>query len=161
MTNVLVRVAAVALFVAVNAAVFHLTSDRQLNWWGEQSQVLNYVLVTVLSLLGIFVGGLFRQIAPKPSPINIRAECAALFSTSAFWASLCVSPFIFGGVFLVMGRTPGEPSAFLLAFQNGFFCDRLISDFMKKQDQPGTSPTLVTPAVAAAPVTATARTDKP
>jgi hypothetical protein len=81
-------------------------------------------------LLGIFFGSLFRQIRKKNGRINILRECIDVLSMSSFWTALCVSPVVFFSTFTITGDNPGTASTYLLAFENGFFCEAVFQEWV-------------------------------
>lgn len=122
--------AAVALscFLLVNLYPFYAANPNELYWGGPQFPMLDYALVCLLTFLGIVFGCVFKQVSQAKGAINIAVECRAVFSSGIFWSAVCVSPFLFAGTFAFLRKEPSDASAFMLAFQNGFFCERLIRD---------------------------------
>jgi hypothetical protein len=84
------------------------------------------VLTGIVMALGIFFGCMFRRLGGADRQINVLAEARQVLRSSSFIAALCVSPFIFLGVYALVRDTPGDPASYLLAFQNGFFCEAIF-----------------------------------
>lgn len=121
------RFALVVGFVAIIVGTFYRSGTAtQLNWWGAESPVPWGVLAAFTMLCGLFFGALFRQLRTQNGPVNIFSQCRAVFSSSSFWTALCVSPLVFYSVFAATGDNPGNVSSYVLAFQNGFFCEAVF-----------------------------------
>jgi hypothetical protein len=126
--NGLVRTAYIALFATLMATLFVLTGPRSLHFVLGEFPILSYVAVCLLTIVGIIFGCLFRRIAelPKHARINPRRELVDVFRRRSFWSAMLVSPFVFGPTFVLVHQTPSDPTAFMLAFQNGFFCESIF-----------------------------------
>jgi hypothetical protein len=53
-------------------------------------------------------------------------EIKAVLQSGSFIAALCVAPFVFMSVYIIVNKSPGDPASYLLAFQNGFFCETVF-----------------------------------
>ena len=109
------------------------TSD--LSWWGEKFPVVNFILTALVMFLGIVFGCLFRRVAGSDRQINLLQELRIVFGSSSFIAALCVSPFVFMGVYVTVAASPGDAASYLLAFQNGFFCESIFNKLKLGQGQ--------------------------
>jgi hypothetical protein len=123
-----VRVAAIIVFAVVMFGTFFQASERDgLAWWGENFPYASFIGTSVLLLIGIIFGTLFRAITSKSNQrINIVSEIRDVFSDNSFWTSVCVAPFVFFAVYAVIRASPSDPASYLLAFQNGFFCESVF-----------------------------------
>jgi len=102
---------------------------QELAGWGEQFPVVSFVLTVLCMFSGIFFGCLYRRVRNRQGSIQILTELKAVFSSSSFIAAMCIAPFLFIGVYNVVGRQPGEAPSYLLAFQNGFFWESVFREF--------------------------------
>ena len=111
---------------------FYLAEDEKgLGWWGETFPFASFGLTVVVMLLGIIFGCLFRRVARRNDKILLGKELREVFSSPSFIAALCVSPLIFMSAYVVVSKSPGDPSSYLLAFQNGFFCEAIFQQLYK------------------------------
>jgi Trk-type K+ transport system membrane component len=125
--QLIVKAASAVVFAGVVFLTYYQAAPAdELGWWGERFPFISFVLTAFLLFCGILFGCLFRRIG-KLEKINILAELKGVFSSGSFWAALCVSPFVFFGVYAVVSASPGDPSSYLLAFQNGFFCESIFT----------------------------------
>ena len=133
--RIIVRVIQSVVFLGLIAGVFHFTQPGNLPFWGKQFPIVSYAIVCSLSFLGIVFGCLFRRIAGRPAdaPIAPLKELKAVFGVRSFWSAICVSPFIFGSAFVYLNQNPSDATAFLLAFQNGFFCESVFEGLYGRQ----------------------------
>ncbi|WP_373413905.1 hypothetical protein [Ensifer aridi] len=76
--------------------------------------------------IGIFFGAMFRRMGTVDRKVNVINEAKDVLQSSSFIAALCVSPLVFFLAFLSVRGSPGDPASFLLAFQNGFFCEAIF-----------------------------------
>lgn len=121
-------VAAFAIFLAANYMTFILIQDADaMAWWGERFPAVIVAMTAMIMLAGIFLGCLFRRITDRPNQtIDVGAELRGVLRSTSFVAALCVAPFVFMSVYVVVNKSPGDPASYLLAFQNGFFCEAVF-----------------------------------
>ncbi len=131
---------ALLVFSVVNYITFALPSTSNgLGWWGEQFPVVILSITIGVMFAGIFLGCLHRRVLAKRSEnINVLKEFKSVVKSRSFVAALCVSPFVFMSVFLIVNKSPGDPSSYLLAFQNRFFCEAVFGS-MFADPVPGAS----------------------
>ena len=136
MFRIPVRTLLVVGFVAIIIGTFYQSGTAtQLNWWGADSPVPWGVLAAGVMLCGLFFGALFRQLRTQSGPVNVLSQCRVVFSSSSFWTALCVSPLVFYSVFAATGDNPGNVSSYVLAFQNGFFCEAVFKQMFPEKDR--------------------------
>jgi hypothetical protein len=102
-------------------------------WTGSSFPVLSLVITTVLMFAGIVFGCLYRRLVGPDRQVNPLHELRQVFTSTSFLAALCVSPFVFMAVYAVVANTPGDPASYLLAFQNGFFCESIFKQITDKR----------------------------
>jgi len=124
---IVLRLAQLLAFALLMFALFLLTRPAGLQWWGEDFPVLAYILVCIAAILGVFFGCLFRRLAPRKHSVNILRESKMVLRSVSFWRALCASPLVFGSIFVYVNQRPGDLPSLLLAFQNGFFCESILS----------------------------------
>jgi|SRR5579864_2220143 len=131
--GIAIRIIAVALFVSgVYLTYYQATRPNQLGFWGDQFPFIYFIMTVLVLGLGIIFGCLFRQIKVRGTKkIRIVDEIQEVFSSASFWAALCVSPFVLFTVYAVVSSAPGDPASYLLAFQNGFFCESVFNQLFK------------------------------
>ena len=122
------KVLAVAVFAAGVFAIFYQAKPSdELSFFGDHFPAAAFFITAVLLIAGIAFGCLFRQISKATAAkINIIHEIRDVFSSPSFWTALCVSPFVMFSVYAVVSTAPGDPASYLLAFQNGFFCESVF-----------------------------------
>jgi hypothetical protein len=133
MRSLLFVVGLALMLLIVSYTYSQEASSDGLAWWGESFPVVSFVLTVVLMFVGLVFGCLFRRIVGKKGSIKAFAELKAVFRSSSFLAALCVSPFVFMTVYAVVSESPGDPASYLLAFQNGFFCESVFQQLMDKK----------------------------
>ena len=69
---------------------------------------------------------MFRRMGNMDRQVNVIEEAKAILQSSSFIAALCVSPMVFFAAFATVRASPGDPASYLLAFQNGFFCESIF-----------------------------------
>jgi hypothetical protein len=121
-------VAVLVFVIGVVATFYQAAPSDQLSFFGNSFPAAAFAATTILLIAGIVFGCLFRQISGRAasSRINIVKEVQDVFASPSFWTALCVSPFVLFGVYAVVSAAPGDPASFLLAFQNGFFCESVF-----------------------------------
>lgn len=131
------QIGGVLVFATLLFGTYYLTSvEGELAWTGERFPVKAFVATGGLMLFGIAFGSLFRQIQGRTEAISIAVELRRMWSSSSFWAAILVSPLVFGGVFVGVGEAPIGPTAYLLAFQNGFFCESVFKRMLTADGRP-------------------------
>jgi hypothetical protein len=122
------RILSLVIFCAVMFATFFQASEvGSLAWFGEHFPLAPFLATTILLLLGIIFGSIFRNISQMENKeVDIIHEARRVFKEASFWTSVCVSPFVFFAVYAVIRSSPSDPASYLLAFQNGFFCESVF-----------------------------------
>lgn len=125
--------------IVMLATYYQAAAAQSLNWWGEQFPIISYICATLLLLLGIAFGSIFRSLSNGDGAINIIDEINAAYRSRSFWISICVSPFVLFGVYSIVSQSPGDPASYLLAFQNGFFCESVFRKLVPDASMSGHS----------------------
>ena len=128
--KLLVKALASIAYVLVMIASFYYfgKSVTELGWWGDQSPIPKALFAAAVMLFGIFFGCLFRQLRQRQQRISIWREVKSVFSSASFWTAICISPLVFFSFFGLTGDNPDRPATYLLAFQNGFFCEVVFNE---------------------------------
>lgn len=125
--NLLFTIVGFIFLIAGTFIPYYLANDvKGLSWWGESFPFMSFIMTAVVMLMGIIFGCLFRRVSKKNKKIFLGKELKEIFTSPSFIAALCVSPLIFMSAYVVISKSPGEPSSYLLAFQNGFFCEAIF-----------------------------------
>jgi hypothetical protein len=96
--------------------------------------------LALIMAIGIFFGSMFRRLGNTDRRINVLEEAKAILQSSSFVAALCVSPMVFFAAFATVRASPGDPASYLLAFQNGFFCESIFRRLFHTDGTPATRP---------------------
>jgi heme/copper-type cytochrome/quinol oxidase subunit 1 len=125
--KVVVGLIGIVVLIAVTYLSYYQSTPGELAFTGEQAFNLAMVFLTALVMfLGIVFGCLYRRLAGQVDGVRAWTELRAVLSSASFLAALCVSPFVFFVVYAAVSQRPGDPASFLLAFQNGFFCEAVF-----------------------------------
>lgn len=136
--RVLVYTVGTVVFVAGNFLVFAQgDSFQDLNFMGKDFPAASFIFTALLMLSGILLGALFRNIYGREEPVQIGTEIRTLLRSSSFIAALCISPYLYLSVYLAISRSPSDPASYLLAFENGFFCEAIIERVVSKRKKDG------------------------
>jgi hypothetical protein len=118
----------VVLVAGVSFVVLHHSVDTSAGFqafarhrdWGR------ITLLSAAMIAGIFFGHLHSAFSRTTGPVTVDV----LFSTlrgGAFWAALMASPLVFVTVYSVAASGELDPViAAVFAFENGFFCERIL-----------------------------------
>jgi hypothetical protein len=95
----------------------------------SEVEIEKIVLTGVALLLGIIFGIVNEQLSSlQPNQrISVSIIINSLRTVRAA-KSLIAAPVLYVGVYTLAGEQPDYVVSFLLAFQNGFFCDALMKD---------------------------------
>ncbi len=94
----------------------------------SQKIALKFALVIIAMLAGIISQYVFEKAKDaRDSKINLRSVLSRMVTNSRFIMALFVSPLIFNSIYLIIGANPQSIGDYLLAFQNGFFWQSVIS----------------------------------
>jgi len=93
---------------------------------------LSTILLQALCLfIGIFFGYAHKRLSDLRSQgvqeIDVRVEIRSFFRSINFWIALTAAPMVFGVVVALSGGLPVGTGLFL-AFQNGFFWERVMPE---------------------------------
>jgi hypothetical protein len=119
MACVVATVAVYLTFVQGNPGLFGFEG-------GALPDVLPTIGLAVVMALGIFFGSMFRRMGTTDRQVQVFKEAREVIQSSSFIAALCVAPLVFFGAFVTVRGSPGDPASYLLAFQNGFFCESIF-----------------------------------
>lgn len=97
------------------------------------------ILLLILStLLGITGGYFHTRLQADPSRRFVfRVELNEMFYSPDYYRGLFASPIVFSVVYLAVNQQPDDVVAFLLAFENGFFWNRVLERKMAAASAPG------------------------
>lgn len=89
-----------------------------------------------LTLVGVMIAGIICsyifEVAKQAGPtVNLPRELGKMFSSSRLIMALVVSPIVFNSIYLIIGTNPQSLGDYLLAFQNGFFWEAVLSGFSR------------------------------
>jgi|GEM_PF-5957522 len=111
-----------AVFVTYSGSL----GSSGVGWSGSSFPTAGFCFTVLLMFGGIVFGCLYRRLVGPNRQVNPLLELRGVFTSTSFLAALCVSPFVFMAVYTVVANTPGDPASYLLAFQNGFFCESIF-----------------------------------
>jgi hypothetical protein len=94
----------------------------------KSASVVNLGLLALLMLLGIVSSFVFERAKQAGAAAGtVWTNLSAVFSDFRLIAAIFVSPIIFNSVYSMVHQNPESISDFLLAYQNGFFWQSIIS----------------------------------
>lgn len=95
----------------------------------SQVEIEKIVLTGVALLFGIAFGVVNEQLSSLQPDQRISASIIMnSLRTARAAKSLIAAPILYVGVYTLAGEQPDYVVSFLLAFQNGFFCDAVMKD---------------------------------
>lgn len=128
----------IVILVGVSGLTFYQALQTELAFEGEVAfSILSALLTALCMFVGIVFGGLFRRLEGRKSLINPLKEILLVFRTPSFLSALCVSPFVYFAVYVLVRESPGDPASYLLAFQNGFFCEAIFKRMFREETSEG------------------------
>lgn len=103
----------------------------------ESSSLLPVVLLAGVMLIGIVSSFVFER-AKSPDAIGatLSKNLKNVLTDFRLIAALFVSPMIFNSVYALVGQAPDSVNDFLLAYQNGFFWQTILSGIATKVAKP-------------------------
>jgi hypothetical protein len=95
--------------------------------------IVRIVALVLIVLLGIVCGEMYDRLKQSPTgaSVDILAVARQVCAGARFWMALFISPFLFFATYSAVGSDVGLPTAFILAFQNGFFWNTVFGGFQK------------------------------
>jgi len=97
------------------------------------STTLIFVILSII--LGIICGHLYEQArSSKRKKINLLNELKKMLSAKNFFMSMIIAPLIFNSIYILISDNPQGIRDYLLAFQNGFFWESVISGVLISRD---------------------------
>lgn len=107
----------------------------------ESSSLLPVVLLAVLMLIGIVSSFIFeRAKSPEALGATIGKNLRKALTDFRLIAAVFVSPMIFNSVYALVGQAPDSISDYLLAYQNGFFWQTILSGLASRVSGQNSSP---------------------
>jgi len=85
-------------------------------------------------LIGILFGTVYERIRDRQR-VSLPREIRRALNSAQFAATLLIAPLLFAGVYSAARAEPDIVAATFFAFQNGFFCDRIVN----MREAPGSS----------------------
>jgi hypothetical protein len=133
-----------AVFLVVSTYLAQLYVARERGQSGhfapgtDPSSALPFVLIVVVTLLGIVCHYLFEKLKTSPGEtINLRAELSAMVSSRQFWMALFAAPLTFNATYVLIGDASANigVGSYLLAFQNGFFWESIVDGLLSRNQE--------------------------
>jgi len=104
-----------------------LNFDRPSNAAIANPSFSRILVLIVSTLLGITAGYLHTRLQGSlSSRFNFNDELEKMFHAPDYYRALFASPIVFSVVYLAVNQQPDDVVAFLLAFENGFFWNRVL-----------------------------------
>jgi hypothetical protein len=95
--------------------------------------ILPIVLLAVAMLVGIVSSFIFeRAKSPQAQRTTLGKNMKKALTDFRLIAAVFVSPVIFNSVYALVGQAPDSMSDYLLAYQNGFFWQTILSGLASK-----------------------------
>ncbi len=89
---------------------------------------LRVALLAIFMLIGVVCNYVFdRAKKATEDSIDIRDELIKMLSNPKFIMAIVIAPLTFNSIYVVIGDNPQTIGDYLLAFQNGFFWQSVIS----------------------------------
>ena len=110
---------------------------------GDSGNLLNIILLAAIMVVGIFASFAFaksKDARTRGTPFTVGL--GEILKDWDFIGALFVSPLIFNSVYALTQQNPETLGDFLLAFQNGFFWQTVLSGIIAGAKKPGKLPTL-------------------
>jgi hypothetical protein len=136
---------ALAFLAVLLVAVSYYLADQSFSFlgFGEQNQPAakpdpwRVVLLVVSTLLGITGGYLNTRLQNDTSQaVDLRRELREMLHSPNYYRGIFASPIVFGVIYVAANQQPDDVIAFLLAFENGFFWQRILERREKGVDAP-------------------------
>jgi hypothetical protein len=89
--------------------------------------LLDVLICGTAMLLGMIGGTVYESIKSRKTRINLRHELIRAIGSPRFAICIVVAPLLFAGVYSAARAEPDVVVAAAFAFQNGFFCDRIVN----------------------------------
>jgi anti-sigma-K factor RskA len=83
-------------------------------------------LYALAMIAGIIAGFIHKALADESQPA-ISITLLALWHDKDLWRAVLASPIVFGVVYGIASKTTDPIVATLLSFENGFFCNLILS----------------------------------
>jgi len=120
-----------ALFLITGLAISYKEADKLSSQYFRPGggNLLYLFEIGIAMLVGIISGRLhshFRSLKRQQS-IKVIEELKSAFSSRDLYLSMFASPIVFGIVYNITIYSPDPIMTTILAFQNGFFCDVILS----------------------------------
>jgi hypothetical protein len=93
-------------------------------WW-------KILLLIVIMVVGIICNYIFERTKLMEDEIHIFKELRRMFIDPKFVMALVIAPFVFNTIYAATGDNPQTLGDYMLAFQNGFFWQSIITATIK------------------------------
>jgi hypothetical protein len=94
------------------------------------------LFLLIAMLAGIIAGHIHERLADDRAGAKVLpAELKQILFEKSLWRSLLASPILFVIAYSIAGKQPDFLVASLLAFENGFFCNVILSQRRKASTQ--------------------------
>jgi hypothetical protein len=98
----------------------------------KESPKWMFLLLPFLLVVGIFAGEVYRTLQSSDSDKIALSDFKNVIASKSLWKSLFAAPIIYLGIHYLSQDQPDLMVSSLLAFENGFFCNVILS---KKQEE--------------------------
>ena len=130
--GLLFAILAVFYDYSINSRISFLGYDKKPDATVERKMPLSELVVSALAMLGgIIAGSVYRQLDGEGTIDSLKVLAQETFLSANFFRAVIASPLLFAGVYVAAKTQPDRVVAVLFAFENGFFCDIIMS--RKKQ----------------------------
>ncbi len=87
---------------------------------------MDVALTSIAMLAGICFGSVYERIRNRKRDVNLWKEFRSALTSGHFAISIIIAPLLFSSVYTAARAEPDFIVATMLAFQNGFFCERIL-----------------------------------
>lgn len=118
----------VVLVVGITCVVLYRSVDPSIGFLAsaEHGPWGSVALLIAATLVGIVFGRVHGALSRVVGPVKVGDVILLELRESGFWSSLLASPVLFGTVYAVASHQPDPVIAAVFAFENGFFCERIL-----------------------------------
>ena len=113
-------------FYLANPSFFHTFGQASVDHLSQPSLWRTFLLVvsTLLGIIGGYAHVRFQAIGKHK--LQLKQELTDMFHSPDFYRGLFASPIVFSVIYVAANQQPDGVIAALLAFENGFFWNRVL-----------------------------------
>lgn len=100
---------------------FFVPGSQSSTSWPEMA------LLVAVMLAGLVAGHLFEQMKQASGTVSITAELRNMTHNARFWMALLIGPIVFMSIYIAIKDRPHTLADYLLAFQNGFWWETVLT----------------------------------